>query len=159
MNPNAYTVNVRQIEVDGKRLFEARVTELPDVVDFGETHEEAYQLAIDTIETTADILAEQNRIMPQPAVVEDLYSGRMTLRVPKSLHPRLARQADREGVSLNQYLVTVLAHGCGTSFENATNADGWQTPPKHNSQIKRSSKHLTVIQCNDLPLDGWRSTG
>ena len=35
--------------------------------------------------------------------------------MPKSLHERLARQAEREGVSLNQWLVTLLAQGSGSS--------------------------------------------
>lgn len=34
--------------------------------------------------------------------------SRMTLRLPDSLHSLLAQQAQREGVSLNQYLVYSL---------------------------------------------------
>ena len=37
------------------------------------------------------------------------YSGNLRLRLPKSLHARLAREAEREGVSLNQWLVAKLA--------------------------------------------------
>ncbi|GHU76626.1 hypothetical protein AGMMS49992_22630 [Clostridia bacterium] len=35
--------------------------------------------------------------------------GRISLRVPRSLHYRLLRSAQREGVSLNQYLLYKLA--------------------------------------------------
>jgi len=31
--------------------------------------------------------------------------------MPKSLHRRLAEKADRENVSLNQYIVSVLSQG------------------------------------------------
>lgn len=37
------------------------------------------------------------------------YSGALSLRLPVSLHGRLAREAEREGVSLNQWIVSRLA--------------------------------------------------
>ena len=58
INAHAYNITVRQIEADTQVLFEARVRELPDVVDFGETWEEAYALAVDSIETIAEIMAQ-----------------------------------------------------------------------------------------------------
>lgn len=35
--------------------------------------------------------------------------SRVSVRMPESLHRQLSRQADQEGVSLNQYLVYLLA--------------------------------------------------
>jgi len=57
---------VRRDIFDGEVLFEARVKELPDASDYGESFEEAYDLAIDTIETTAAAYAEQGRAFPPP---------------------------------------------------------------------------------------------
>jgi len=37
--------------------------------------------------------------------------ARVTLRLPDSLHEQLAAQAQAEGVSMNQYLVYMLAQG------------------------------------------------
>jgi hypothetical protein len=37
------------------------------------------------------------------------YSGKVLLRLSSSLHEQLARGAEQEGVSLNQWLVTLLA--------------------------------------------------
>lgn len=34
--------------------------------------------------------------------------SRLTVRLPESLHERLSRQAEREGVSLNHYIVYTL---------------------------------------------------
>ncbi len=42
---------------------------------------------------------------------DDTYSGKLLLRMPKSLHRCLAQKADRENVSLNQYIVSVLSRG------------------------------------------------
>lgn len=38
------------------------------------------------------------------------YSGKISLRVPKSLHKELVEQARIEGVSLNQYALYKLSH-------------------------------------------------
>lgn len=38
-----------------------------------------------------------------------MYSGQFKLRLPKSLHRQLAEHSRREGVSINQYCVYLLA--------------------------------------------------
>nr|WP_242953521.1 toxin-antitoxin system HicB family antitoxin [Enterocloster citroniae] len=37
------------------------------------------------------------------------YSGQFKLRLPKSLHRQLTQHSKREGVSMNQYCVYLLA--------------------------------------------------
>ena len=39
----------------------------------------------------------------------EAYSGRIVLRIPRSLHRRLKARAAAEGVSLNQYMLYKLA--------------------------------------------------
>ncbi len=36
-------------------------------------------------------------------------SGRLSLPIPKTLHARVARRAQAEGVSINQFIATTLA--------------------------------------------------
>jgi antitoxin HicB len=43
----------------------------------------------------------------------DGFSGRFLLMLPRGLHAGLAREADREGVSLNQYVTTTLGGAVG----------------------------------------------
>ena len=114
IDPHNYNVTVRQVVFEGETLFEARVKELPDARDYAESANDAYDLAIDTIETSAAIFARDGRAFPPPARPEDDFSGRVTLRLPKSLHRRLATEAESEGVSLNQHLVNVLSQDAGT---------------------------------------------
>lgn len=38
------------------------------------------------------------------------YSGRLVLRLPRSLHKLLKQEAEIEGVSLNQYMIYKLSH-------------------------------------------------
>ena len=45
----------------------------------------------------------------RPIPVE--YSGKFNVRLPKSLHQALSESAERDGVSLNQYVVMLLARG------------------------------------------------
>jgi hypothetical protein len=51
-------------------------------------------------------------------------SGRLLLRMPAALHAELARTAEREGVSLNQFITRALASKIGWG----TDADDESTP-------------------------------
>lgn len=46
--------------------------------------------------------------IPMP-LNDDTYSGKFVVRIPKSLHQKLAIEAKREGTSLNQYLLYKLS--------------------------------------------------
>ena len=50
--------------------------------------------------------------IPEPRPEEE-YSGKFVVRVPRSLHRELVATADREGVSLNQYINVALAESVG----------------------------------------------
>ncbi len=52
--------------------------------------------------------------IPLPSAPLD-YSGKFNLRVPRSLHQQLDRGADREGISLNQYVVSLLSERDGSA--------------------------------------------
>ena len=113
---SAYTISIRHGEFEGDRCFEARVKELPDLVEYADSSTEAYELAIDAIETAASFMAERGQKMPPPFSPTDDFSGRVTLRLPKTLHRSLSTAADDENVSLNHLLVSVLAMFQGFSY-------------------------------------------
>lgn len=46
---------------------------------------------------------------------EEEYSGKFLVRLPKSLHRQLAEEAEREGVSLNQWITAILSRAVGSS--------------------------------------------
>lgn len=48
--------------------------------------------------------------IPEPSLPEE-YSGKFNVRIAKSLHRRLAESAARDGVSLNQYVMSLLDKG------------------------------------------------
>jgi hypothetical protein len=43
------------------------------------------------------------------------YSGRFVVRIPKRLHRELSLAAERNGVSLNMFVATALAHAIGAT--------------------------------------------
>lgn len=51
--------------------------------------------------------------IPIPEPVPEDYSGKLVVRMPRSLPKRLAEMAAKESVSLNQYIVYTLARGVG----------------------------------------------
>jgi hypothetical protein len=113
IDPHAYNITIRRATFEGEALFEARVKELPDLIEYGESLGEAYDLAVDAIATAAAAFADKGRTFPPAVVPVDDYSGRVTLRLPRSLHRVLAESADDEGISLNQHLVDVLSYYSG----------------------------------------------
>ena len=88
--------------------FSAYVAEFDGCGAGGATAEEAMRnLEQAAIEWVA---AEQEsaREIPQPWNLQE-FSGRILVRLPRGLHQELARHADREGVSLNSYIVQTLS--------------------------------------------------
>ena len=53
---------------------------------------------------------ERGNDIPLPSYPEE-YSGKFNVRIPKSLHRALAKASRREEVSLNQYVLSLLARG------------------------------------------------
>jgi len=54
---------------------------------------------------------EMGKEIPSPREQEEDFSGRILIRIPKTLHWRIARSARREGVSINQFLLSVITQG------------------------------------------------
>lgn len=119
-DPNEYTVTSRRTTVEGEALFEARVIELPDVVGYGETREEAEAAAIESISGLQDLAREMGHTFPAPNPVPTEYSGRVTLRVSRSLHRQVAMLAHLEDVSLNQFINEAIAERVAARRARAT---------------------------------------
>jgi predicted HicB family RNase H-like nuclease len=113
MDAQNYSVTVRKGEFEGEECFEARVREFPDLTEYADSFEEAYALAVDAIETTIILFKEKNKSLPVPMEVADDFSGRVTLRMPKSMHRAYSQWAEDEEVSLNHLIVNCLSHALG----------------------------------------------
>jgi predicted RNase H-like HicB family nuclease len=159
IDPHTYNISIRHGTFEGEALFEARVKELPDLAEYGETYTEAYDLAIDAIATAAVAYSEQGRAFPEALVPADDFSGRVTLRLPRSLHRALAAAAEDEGVSLNQHLVNVLSYYSGFAAGRQTDAPApWLSVPQQGPVEPRKS-HLRLIQTEKLTPDSRACCG
>lgn len=156
VDPRAYNITVRRGEFEGELLYEARVKELPDLVEYAETSEDAYELAVDAIDTTATAMAERGVAMPTPMEPANDYSGRVTLRIARSLHRALAEAAEAESVSLNQHLVNVLTYFSGfAAGSHATDTNGpWYTVQAAPKAASTRHPHLRVVNSRSVNAPG-----
>lgn len=88
--------------------FVASFPELPGCITCGETLESAILNAEDAKKEWLKAALEDEIEINEPENLEN-YSGQFKLRIPKSLHKTLAEESKREGVSMNQYCVYLLA--------------------------------------------------
>jgi predicted RNase H-like HicB family nuclease len=82
--------------------------DLEGCVSVGETREEALANLEEARRLWLETAYEHGDEIPLPSTERE-YSGRVLVRMPKSLHRRLDKEARAEGVSLNQYIVSLLA--------------------------------------------------
>ena len=78
---------------------------------------------------------EDGEDIPEPRQEEE-YSGKFNTRLPKSLHRKLVEAAERDGVSLNQWITSALAEAVGsTAVHKAPRQPGKQAI-KHEELLK-----------------------
>lgn len=113
-DPEEYTISVRKECIEGDTFFVGRVAEFPHLAAFEDSPEEARACILDAISTLQAVAEENGEQLPAPAPCgQEEFNGRFTLRLPKTLHARMYRLAEREGVSLNQLFVTAIAGYAG----------------------------------------------
>ncbi len=83
--------------------------DLPSCVSDGKTVGETIAMGEDARKAWIETRFEEGLAIPEPYSHSYKYSGRIALRTPKSLHKRLVANAEKEGVSLNHYLVYLLS--------------------------------------------------
>ena len=88
--------------------FVASYPDLPGCITCGETEEEPLKNALDAKKAWLEAALEENIEIPEPESLE-AYSGQFKLRLPRSLHRALAEHSQREGISMNQYCVYLMA--------------------------------------------------
>ena len=88
--------------------YTATIKDLPGCMSQGETLSEAMENIEEARELWIETAYECEDEIPLPAT-EVEYSGNLSLQIPKSLHLSLAEKAEREGVSLDRYILVVLS--------------------------------------------------
>jgi antitoxin HicB len=93
---------------DKGKPWTASVEELPGCTSHGKTSDEALDGIEAAMAKWIAVALEEGRDIPEPKSATS-HSGRLLLRMPRTLHADLTRASEREGVSLNQFITDVLA--------------------------------------------------
>jgi predicted RNase H-like HicB family nuclease len=90
--------------------FFVKIKELDGCISVGDNVADAVAMIEDAKRAWLTSALEDGIDIPLPESLQtDRYSGKFALRLPKSRHRQLAEAAEKDGVSLNQYIVTLLA--------------------------------------------------
>jgi antitoxin HicB len=117
---------VQDGEGDGGKWI-AAAEELPDCTSRGDTAEDAIAGLKDAMAVWIAAALREGRDIPEPRS-EATHSGRLLLRMPRTLHAALTKAAERENVSLNQFITDSLASVVGWRRGPTTEAGSAPAP-------------------------------
>jgi antitoxin HicB len=127
-----YTMTVRR---DDEGDFVGRIEELRGCSAHGKTPQEAIENLEEAKRLWIEDCLENGHAVPVPES-EPLPSGRWLQRVPKTLHRQLQILSQKEGVSFNQYILSLLAEAVGERIE---------AQKKRGTSIRLS--HVKALNC------------
>lgn len=87
--------------------------DFPGITGGGDSQEEAVRIANEALDMYMESLESEGKEIPIPTDFN--ATGRVTLRLPKSMHIRVIQMAEREGVSLNTYIIDALSQKLHTN--------------------------------------------
>ena len=93
--------------------YTAQILEFPGCVAEGDTPDEAMSDLDKAASSWIEVAVKQNEAVPEPLTSYG-YSGKINLRLPKSIHKQAARFAKRDDVSLNQFFASAIAARVGS---------------------------------------------
>lgn len=97
-------------ESDG--TYRGEILEFPGCIATGDTSASALASLEEVADSWLLSMIARNQRIPEPIDSAE-FSGKLVLRLPKSLHKKCAHQAVYEGVSLNQFIVSCVAEQLG----------------------------------------------
>ena len=98
----------------------ATIDALPGCNARGATADEALERVTAAVAAALEAAEREGKEVPEAKSAQS-HSGRLLLRMPQTLHAELARAAERERVSLNQFITAALSGSLG-----------WRSPDRDN---------------------------
>ena len=92
--------------------YAAEILEFPGCFSQGETPDEAITNLEKAARSWIQVALAQGLEIPEPYLNQG-YGGKIALRLPRSMHRQATRLAERDGVSLNHFLVSAIAARIG----------------------------------------------
>ena len=109
---DSYPFTVRRLSEEEGAGFLAEYPDVPYCIADGETPEAAVNHGRKALEACLTTISESGDPILTPGSAA-ASSGQWRQRGPKSLHARLVVRAEKEGVSLNTLVATLIAEGIG----------------------------------------------
>jgi antitoxin HicB len=109
--PIAYPVTLVREGTDDP-VWIATIDALPGCTARGATPDETLERAAVAVAEWVQAAEREGKDVPEPKSLQT-HSGRLLLRMPQTMHAELSRTAEREKVSLNQFITDVLAGALG----------------------------------------------
>ena len=130
-----YSIEVMRDSDEENPGWVAKIKELPGCLTQADTFEELEGMIWDALRSWIEVALEEGIPIPEPRLEED-YSGKFVVRLPRSLHRELVEQSELEGVSLNTWVINILAKFVGTRSQSISQAK--------DKQLYRQDKDLKV---------------
>jgi len=102
---NIYSYSLEYDQED--KIHIARCAELPSLAAHGKTQEEAFKEIKKVVISTLKWMLDDKEDIPEPFGLHK-YSGEFRVRMPPEKHRKIAIEANLQGVSMNQYIVSKL---------------------------------------------------
>ena len=142
-----YQVHLHREEQNGELYWVAEIPDLPGCIADGESPEEALRSLDEAKRLWVEAAIEEARPVPVPFQTEG-YSGRILLRVPKSLHRRLAGRARLEDTSMNQLMVLLLSESLAPreTYRVPANAAARRAAGPHAGRSSVARRRASVLK-------------
>ena len=114
--PLAYYLSLKypvSLEESPEGGYFVQIKDLPGCYSQGETVDEALEMIEEARCLWMESMYEDGNEIHLPGNVTEKYSGKFNVRVPRSLHRKLDEMAEKEGVSLNHYIVSTISQAVG----------------------------------------------
>ncbi len=103
-----YSRIIKPVTDESGSYFFACVLELDGCMSVGDTYIDAYNNLNEAMELWIEDALSNGEHIPD-CLDDGAFSGKFVLRIPKTLHKKLAMEAKLEGISLNQLALYKLA--------------------------------------------------
>lgn len=110
-----YPIVIKSIPEELGGGWRAELPDLPGCVAQDDSLHGVLMLLEDAKRAWIEAALEEGRTVPEPSAPQWQYSGRVLVRMPRSLHRTLSEMAEQEGTSLNQLIVHLLSRSVGAA--------------------------------------------
>lgn len=98
--------------------FIATLVEIPELSAFGNTPDEALKELEIAYELWLESVTSHNFPIPKP-LSQKHFSGKLSIRIPKTLHEDLFLKSQEDGVSLNKEIIYRIQKGLNSIIQQA----------------------------------------